>query len=113
MAKKDKLHGIALGFRRGILGKRSSDMMCYAICAPLQGYLRMIGHDTEIVKGRLKPTKRVEWLIDHYWLKLPDGRILDPTADQFNAPDGGQMPKVYIGEKPEWYVEQAVSTTQD
>ena len=42
-------------------------------------------------------------IFNHYWLKLPDGRILDPTASQFKTPEGEEMPKMYLGEKPKWY----------
>ena len=40
---------------------------------------------------------------EHFYLLLPDGRILDPTASQFIAPDGSDMPEIYLGAKPEWY----------
>ena len=40
---------------------------------------------------------------DHVWLKLEDGRILDPTADQFTNMDGSAMPAVFLGKKPDWY----------
>ena len=39
---------------------------------------------------------------DHCWLRLADGRIIDPTADQF----GNGMPKVYIGTLPAGYKEE-------
>jgi len=39
--------------------------------------------------------------MNHYWLELPDGQVLDPTADQFNDEDGFEhlrpLPPVYIG----------------
>lgn len=102
MIKRDPLHRIVSGFRKGILGKRSSAAMCFAVCAPLQGYLSMLGYDAEMVEGKMR-YKDVGINSEHYWLRLSDGRIIDPTADQFKAPDGSQMPAVYIGEKPEWY----------
>jgi hypothetical protein len=86
---------IASGIRRGILEKRPSDRMCLAVCLPLQGYLSACGLDTELVEGDFGHT-------NHYWLRLPDGRILDPTADQFSTPSRS-MPKVYMGPLPEWY----------
>lgn len=39
----------------------------------------------------------------HHVLELPDGRILDPTADQFAALGSG-LPPVYLGEVPEIYL---------
>lgn len=71
-------------------------MMCFAVCAALQGWLSFRGVSTELVEGDFKRT-------NHYWLALPDGTIIDPTADQFTKPCGGPMPKVYIGERPHWY----------
>jgi hypothetical protein len=91
-----ELREIVTGFRGGVIGKRSSDRMCLAVCAPLQGLLSAFGYETELVEGDFEHT-------NHYWLRLPDGRIIDPTADQFTTPTGARMPKVYIGELPEWY----------
>jgi hypothetical protein len=34
---------------------------------------------------------------------MQDGRIIDPTADQFYTPTWAEMPPVYIGELPDWY----------
>jgi hypothetical protein len=39
----------------------------------------------------------------HVWVELEDGTVIDPTADQFNQPNGEPMPKVYVGPRPEWY----------
>lgn len=36
---------------------------------------------------------------DHIWLELSDGRVLDPTADQFPL----SLPPVYLGEQPMQY----------
>ena len=81
-------------FRRGILGKRSSMNMCYMVCAPLESYLRTLGWETELVSGKVSGK-------EHYWLRLLDGRIIDPTADQFFPEEGDKMmPKVYIGDQP-------------
>lgn len=70
-------------------------MMCFAVCAPLQGYLDLLGIQTEMVCGEVMGQ-------EHYWLSLPDGRIIDPTADQFNG-QLVKMPKVYIGLRPVVY----------
>lgn len=91
-----ELRSTVLSFRKGVLGKEPSDRMCFAVCAPLQGFLSILGYDTQLVEGDFGRT-------NHFWLKLPDGSIIDPTADQFRKPDGSPMPKVYIGELPAWY----------
>jgi hypothetical protein len=93
--RKIPLRQIVSEFRKGILGKRNSAAMCYAVCAPLQSYLGLIGYETELVEGDFGTT-------NHYWLELPDGTIIDPTADQFSTPMR-KMPKIYIGPLPDWY----------
>lgn len=82
---------IATGFRAGILDGRPSNMMCAMVCWPLVGLLRMYGLDCESVESDLGH-------MNHVWIKLKDGRALDPTADQFNSmfPDI-KMPPVYLG----------------
>jgi hypothetical protein len=36
--------------------------------------------------------------MNHVWIKLTDGRALDPTADQFNVLfPAMKMPPVYLG----------------
>jgi hypothetical protein len=90
----EELRKIVTQFRRGLLGKRSSKDMCYAVCLPLQGFLAVLGYETELVEGELYDEQ------SHFWLKLRDGTIIDPTADQFGIGDG-----VYIGPKPEMYRE--------
>lgn len=89
-------------FRKGILGKRGPELMCFAICSPLAGYLSMFGFETELIQGGIDGI----WC-NHTWLKLPDGRILDPTASQFNNDDKPEriMPEVYLGNRPEWYLD--------
>lgn len=92
---------ITTEFKKGLLGKRESKAMCFMICLPLQGYLSSCGIETELIEGKFE-TDIGTW--NHFWLQLADGRILDPTADQFNSQIiNTQMPKVYIGEKPKWY----------
>lgn len=92
------LEKICLEFRRGILARRSAKGQCWFISTPLQGYLSLLGHETELVQGFVRGE-------GHYWLKRPDGTIVDATADQFLTPRGERMPKVYIGKKPRWYRE--------
>lgn len=83
-------------FRKGILARRRSNGFCWAVSGALEGYLRFLGHDCQLSEG---------WIGDysHFWITLSDGRIIDPTADQFKTPTGRKMPKVYIGAKPKWY----------
>ncbi len=82
-------------FRRGIIGRGTAKSMCFVVCAPLETLLVLSGFDVKLVEGEVE-TK--DCVLGHYWLELKDGRILDPTADQFE-----NMPKIYIGEKPEFY----------
>ena len=90
-----KLLRIVTSFRHGILGRKESDFMCLAVCAPLQTFL-LVAHDlrTEIVSGWVNVRTRQDRFFEaeHFWLELPDGRIIDPTHDQF-----GYEPKIYIG----------------
>lgn len=97
--KKDdqRLMEIVSEFRCGILQGRKSNLMCVAVCSPLEGYLLSIhGIETHAVSGTIDE-------MEHFWLEMKDGRIIDPTADQFLKPDGSPMPEVYIGKLPGWY----------
>jgi hypothetical protein len=86
-----QLKQIAREMRNGILGKRSSRLMCMAISAPLQGMLSAVyNFDTKLEKVDFPQS-------NHVWLRLPDGRILDATADQFG------LDKVYLGQVPALY----------
>lgn len=77
---------VATDFRAGLLGGRPSTDMCFAVSAPLQGLLSALyGVETVLEEVDFGDT-------NHVWLRLADGRILDPTADQF-----GKAP-VYLGE---------------
>ena len=87
---------IATDFREGFLDKSPSKAMCFALCCALVGYLRFCGYECDVDKGNIG-----DW--NHYWIKLPNGTILDPTADQFRHPNGTAMPSVYYGELPHWY----------
>lgn len=82
----------ATEFRDGILDGRPSDFMCAMVCWPLSTLLGMNGVENIAVESDLGH-------MNHFWLKLADGRALDPTADQFNAlfPDL-KLPPVYLGE---------------
>lgn len=99
-ASERSLRNLVEGFRRGILSRRKSEGFCWAICAPLEGCLRFLGHDCELTEGIVNDGGERD---EHFWITLSDGRIIDPTADQFRKPDGKRMPKIYIGKKPSWY----------
>jgi hypothetical protein len=71
--------------------------MCGAVSYALAGYLRGCGIECETVKYEVHK-------VEHVCLVLSDGRVLDATADQFKRPDGSDMPDVYIGKRPSWYL---------
>ena len=83
------------GLKVGVLDGRASNFMCAAVCWPLSGALEMLRVKHEIVESDLGEC-------NHIWIKLEDGRALDPTAEQFNDYFGldiiGQaMPSIYLG----------------
>lgn len=80
----------AAEFREGILDGRPSRWMCSMVCMPLAGLLSINGVEAEVVVGDLGE-------FNHVWLRLADGRVLDPTADQFNDYGFEPMPPVYLG----------------
>lgn len=84
-------------FRDGIVGNEPSERMCFMVCAPLHGYLRFVGEDVDLIQGTVSG-------VEHYWLRLKNGDVLDPTADQFTTTDQ-PMPEIYIGKQPKWYRE--------
>lgn len=75
----------AQAFRNGVLGGESSHRMCLVLSAPLQAALEVLG-----VRCALVQRER------HYFVSLEDDRVLDPSADQFAAPDEIALP-VYLG----------------
>jgi hypothetical protein len=85
----DELREFAADFREGILDGGPSDWTCFMVCAPLETLLNM--HGVKMVETDLGE-------MNHVWIKLSDGRALDPTADQFNRlfPDLA-LPPVYLG----------------
>ncbi len=72
----DELIEFTKSFREGILEGKSSDFMCAMVCYPLAGLLHFYGIDCECEHGET-PER------NHVWIRLRDGRVLDPTADQF------------------------------
>lgn len=101
MIESKELKRIVTGFRKGLLSGESPVSMCYAVCAPLSGYLSFIKVDNVLTEGEINIGDDI---YGHYWLTMPNGDIIDPTADQFNQLLGVNMPKVYIGAKPDYYL---------
>jgi hypothetical protein len=94
MNRRD-LRATVKNFRDGILDGREPDMMCFAVCAPLEGYLAFFGLVVELIEGSFGSAP-------HCWLELEDGTVIDPTASQFNS-EICQMPAIYIGPKTHHY----------
>lgn len=91
-----ELVAFAQDFRDGILDGTPSDVACAMICEPLVTLLNMRG-----VKCRAFTTTTIRVTYgscNHVWIGLGDGRVLDPSADQFND-QGLNMPEVYLGPK--------------
>lgn len=91
--KDTQLIRFAKAFRDGILDGERSDSYCWMVSAPLSGLLHAHG-----VNAELRETKHVrtpEGSTCHFWLQLGDGRVLDPTVDQFDP----TLPPVYLGKK--------------
>lgn len=89
---KDKeIIRITTEFRDGMLDGRPSNWTCGMVCFALRGYLEFLGLETSLYESDLGE-------MNHIWMMLPDGRVLDPTADQFNHwfPHR-QYPKVHLG----------------
>lgn len=87
---------IARAARERITLGGPSSGYCAVVCVPLATYLTRRGLPAEDVHGAVG-----EW--QHSWVALSDGRILDPTADQFNCPGASRMPPIYLGARPAHY----------
>lgn len=83
-------------FRDGILDGTPSAMACAMVCEPLVTLLNMSGVQCSIAKTDAIRTSYGS--CNHVWIALADGRVLDPTADQFND-EGLDLPPVYLGRK--------------
>lgn len=82
-------------FRRGLLGRRSSRYKCAMVTWPLAGYLEFEGVECAVDAVRLPEEAHA---VQHVFIALPDGRVLDATADQFNRRGKEpKYPKVYLG----------------
>ena len=76
----------AEGFRDGILDGGCSINKCFMVSSPLQAWLLFMGVTCELVSIESETG-------NHFFIELPDGRVLDATADQFDA----TLPAVYLG----------------
>lgn len=101
MISDKRLLQICGQFRKGVLGNGRSNGKCFMINAPLSTYLRFIKVDNKLIEGFVTVLDRIT---NHYWILLSDGRIIDAAADQFNDARKKEMPKVYLGERPDWYM---------
>lgn len=100
MTDKELLR-VSKQFVKGFLGKRESQGHCFALSTALQGFLFSLYQcQTELIEGVIETPN---CMYEHFWLLMEDGRILDPTANQFNAILGKDMPTVYLGDLPNWY----------
>lgn len=97
MTDKELLR-ITTQFTKGLTGG-DIHQKCYMVTLPLHGYLSLIGVNAILIEGEVALTSET-W--GHFWLKLADGRILDPTAGQFLELG---LPRVYLGVLPEQYTE--------
>lgn len=97
----DELREIVSEFRSGLLGEgKSSEGMCFVVALPLSSYLRVCcGVDCELAKSDHTEIDNSPWH-EHFWIKLSDGRVLDPTFDQFCENPGEP---VYIGQPTEFH----------
>lgn len=98
---KDVIEDFVVGLLKKAKCKHAGN--CYAMCQILKPYLscfwqvETLINNTKVKQGRKK--------VNHYYLlRIKDGMIIDPTASQFKEPTGKQMPKIFIGKMPEWYL---------
>jgi hypothetical protein len=96
-----ELYKIVNGFTKGLLGKRSSESMCFVVTWTLNSFLTCCGIKSKLVEGEIK--LKNGYIANHFWIELEDGKVIDPTADQFNSLSEHQMPNIFIGKKPKWY----------
>ncbi len=99
MTDKQLLKAVS-DFTKGILGGESSTDKCYMVCIPLCSYLYLCGIEAEPKEYYIKS----EVGTHHHWVLQMGNKIIDPTADQFNIYTKKDMPQVYIGEAPAWYI---------
>jgi len=99
---------IATEFRDGLIGKTTSgDGFCAVVSWPLAAYLRALhGLECECVESDLEHHLDSP-CYEHVWIKLPDGRVLDATYDQFCSEE---PVKVYLGKPTEFHATPSPDT---
>lgn len=96
----DDLVAFAWDFRVGLMGEKGSpEGMCFAVSAPLASLLCVSGVEAELVASDHSDNPDSVWY-EHYWIKLADGRVLDPTFDQFCSEE--PVP-IYLGKPTEFH----------
>lgn len=96
----DELRQLAYEFRVGLIGANASpEGMCYAVAAPLACLLNACGEKVDLIESDHSAVPECVWY-EHYWIRLADGRVLDPTFDQFCSEEA--VP-VYIGPPTEFH----------
>ena len=92
-----RLLKVTTEFRDGLLGDLLPDGRCAMVCWPLAAFLQA-AFDLQAEPEELRfPEGGALGFSNHVVLRLPDGRILDPTADQFG------LAPVYLGQMPDLY----------
>lgn len=83
------LLGYSRRFRDAVLGRAPSERMCYVVSGPLCAAIVALGFGARLVKTKVAR-------MEHIFIRLDDGRVLDATADQFaHFADVGP---IYLGE---------------
>lgn len=96
----DELIALAWDFRVQLIGERGMSFgMGSTIAAPLASHLNDHGLDVELCESDHSDLPNSPWH-EHYWIALPDGRVLDPTYDQFFEEE---PEPVYIGKATEFH----------
>lgn len=87
----EELVTFASEFRKGIISTGTSSRgFCGMVCWPLTTLLNLHGVECQEIEVDTGDCR-------HVFIRLADGRVLDPTADQFNYFSGIDLPPVYLG----------------
>lgn len=88
-------------FRGGLLGEGKSGLgMCAVVCLPLSSFLSAVCSvkaECFICDHADHPTSPS---LNHVWMELADGRVLDPTFDQFCS---DEPVDIYLGPPTEFH----------
>lgn len=81
-------------FTKEYLNGRESTGLCYRVCSVLVCELHDRGVECTLTDGFISYDG-----IDarHFWITFEDGRIIDPTAGQFN------LCNIWLGNQPVYY----------